>query len=280
MPSQRKLILDTNVCGKLLTPAYVTDIEQITKRINREFRVVVSPETFLELLDAVKGGDGTHFETDKQRLQLMRGTRKPEFLAFPGTFALEKVLGLKSKVSKFGPADFNQWLRVVLHAKSRDQLFGGNVRLPSDRRRKTWGFDPAKIREQQAEGKAHHRALMEKVRDKNGILPPPNIWAASIAEALGQRLNQQQADLLACGLDAAYQYDAELCVIVASGKYNFDKHEGDWIDNQQLFYLCDPDTLLLTDDRTLRDRIRRSKQKDRVLDLRDFLKQQGFAPRD
>lgn len=107
MPSP-ELILDTNVCGKLLTPPYSTEIAQIKKRINQEFRVAVSPETLLELLDAMKGGDGSHFEADKQRIRLMMGTREPKFLLFPGAFVLKKVLGLKSAVTRFGPGDFNR----------------------------------------------------------------------------------------------------------------------------------------------------------------------------
>src|SRR5258708_39661213 len=113
MPSFPKLILDTNVCGKLLTPAYGSDVEQIRTRINRNFRVVVSPQTFIELLDAMKDGDETYFDDHKQRLRLMVGTRTPEFLPFPGTFALGKVLGLESVAPRsLGPTQFRQWLRA------------------------------------------------------------------------------------------------------------------------------------------------------------------------
>jgi hypothetical protein len=50
----------------------------------------------------------------------------------------------------------------------------------------------------------------------------------------------------------------------------------DW---QQLFYLSDPDIFLLTDDQNLQRRVGKSNQKDRVVDLREFLKQQGLTPR-
>src|SRR5579872_3678609 len=101
-----KLILDTNVCGKLLTPAYKDDLERIKARITRTYRIVVSPETFIELLETISGGDGSHFEADRDRLRLMSGGGKPIFLRFPGAFVVWKVLGLESTVTKFDPKDF------------------------------------------------------------------------------------------------------------------------------------------------------------------------------
>ena len=94
---------------------------------------------------------------------------------------------------------------------------------------------------------------------------------------LGQTVNQQQATTLANQLDAAYEYDLALCNTVTKGSYNFDKHDGDWMDWQQLFYLSDPDIFLLTDDQNLQRRVGKSNQKDRVVDLREFLKQQGLS---
>lgn len=90
-----KLILDTNVCGKLLTPAYSVDLGRIKARINRIYRVVISPETFIELLEAIRGGDGSHFEADRDRLRLMSGGGTPIFLRFPGAFAVWKILSLE-----------------------------------------------------------------------------------------------------------------------------------------------------------------------------------------
>src|SRR5579872_2341872 len=128
---RRRIMLDTNVCGKLLGPAYRLELEAIKKRINGDFDVVASPQTFLELLDTIKGGTGSFFETDKERLRLMTGTGQLSMLAFPATLALRKVLGLKT-ADVFGPTDFARWLRVVLHAKSRAELLQGDVRIPSE----------------------------------------------------------------------------------------------------------------------------------------------------
>ena len=283
MPSLPKLILDTNVCGKLLTSAYRDDLEGIKRRLGRNFRVVVSFETFIELLDAIKGGDGTHFESDKQRLRLMAGSGGPTFLGLPGAFALSKVLGIRPanmpSVSKLAPSDFQNWFRLTLRAQSRDEMLRDGVRLTLDPRRRVWVFDPTMITRQQRAAKTAHRKTLEDVRDGKLRTPSPDGWAAGIALALGRRILQDQVTPLANRLDAAYHYHKELCAVVASNSYNFEKHDGDWNDYHQLFYLCDPTILLLTDDAGLGKRVGESSQRDRILNLRDFLTWQGFTPR-
>ncbi len=273
-----KLILDTNVGQTLLRPNYRPDLEKILSRIGSRFRVVVSPETYLEVLNCVCGGDEAHFEEHRNRLRLIVGRGNPEFLPFPVAFAVLKVCRLNSATSQLGPAEFRHWLRVVLHAKDRIHLFAGDVRLPNGRRRLRYGFDPKIHLRQHEAGIAQHREFMEHVRDGKATLQPADIWAAAIASTLGHKLDQQQATALAAGLDAAYQYHRELCAVVLNGAYNFDKHPGDWIDWQQLFYLCDPNMLVLTGDGALQGRVAKSPQRGRLLDLRDFLQQLGFTP--
>lgn len=282
MPSLPKLILDTNVCGKLLTPSYSGDLEGIKRRLSRNFRVVISFVTFIELLDAIKGGDGTHIEFDKQRLRLMVGGGRATFLRLPGAFALSKVLGIKPadlpSVSKLGPADFEKWFRLVLAAEDRDEL-RGSVQHPLEQRRVASAFDPTNITHELQAAKAAHRKLLEDVRDGKRPTPSADVFAAGIALALGLRIQPSQATLLANRLDAAYQYRKAICAVVANGSYNFEKHDGDWNDYQQLFYLCDPQMHLLTDDGGILKRVGRSAQKDRILLLRDFLRSLGFTPR-
>jgi hypothetical protein len=280
MPLLPKLILDTNVCGKLLSPAYLGDVERIKRQFSRNFRIVVSPQSFLELLNCIRGGDGTHFSADKDRLRLLVGGGKMDFLPFPVAFALKTVLGVADRSPKFfGPSHFRLWFRVVIHAKDRAELVNDDVRLPGDTQRQRRGFKLEESNRQHEDGISQHRVQIEKAIGGKGILPPPDLWAAGLADSLGHKLAPQQATLLGTRLDAAYRYAKELCSIVANGLYNFDKHRGDWIDWQQLFYLCDPSIFLLTDDKGLWNRVGSSSQGAQILDLRNFLKSHGFAVR-
>ena len=279
MRSLPKLILDTNVCGKLVTPAYREDLERIKARIAHNFRVVVSPITFCELLDGLQGGDGNQFQSDKERFRLMVGNGKPKFLPLPATFAFWKVLRLKVPVAKVGPDDLFRCFRILLHAKSRPELFGGDVRLTGHGIKGRWGFDPQIIRQQHDKGRTLFRAALKKLKNGGSAFPEPQEWASHLGVVMGYSLDDHQALTLATALAAAYRYDSALFATVATSPYNLEKHKGDWPDSQQLYYLCDPGMFLLTDDSDLRKRVESSLQRDRVLDLREFLMQHGLTPR-
>jgi hypothetical protein len=49
-------------------------------------------------------------------------------------------------------------------------------------------------------------------------------------------------------LDAAFHYRNELQHLARKGEHDFDRHSGDWVEWQQLFYRCDPDVHVHTDD--------------------------------
>ena len=153
-----------------------------------------------------KDGDEKHFECHKQRLRLMAGGSRPTLLSFPGAFALSKVLGIQPSgdlsVGSIRSSHFLRWFRVVLRAKSRQEIFGVDVRSLFGGPGRC-GLDLETLRQQQAKGQAQHRTSMEKVRDERRKLPLPNLWAAEIARSLGHELNLQQAILLGKALDAA-----------------------------------------------------------------------------
>lgn len=272
-----KLILDTNVCGKLLTPAYSGDLERIKARITRKYQVVVSPQTFIELLDALKGGDGTHFGSDRERIRFMAGGGNPTFLSLPGTFAFLKVLGVKATVTRLSPKDFERWFISVIRAKTRRDLFEGAVRHRLGDR-KLHGFSPDELLKQQSEGKTEHKCRLERIRELGNPPIPGSVWASGLATAGGYHLTSKQGDLLVDRLSAADEYDQTLCRIASGGGYNFERHGGDWMDWQQLFYLCDPAIHLLTDDDDIRVRVGNSPQRGQILVLRGFLQAHGFAP--
>ena len=272
-----KLIFDTNVCGTLLTPAYEDDLADIKARISRRFKIVISPQTLVELLDALTKSDSSHFELHKDRLRLMAGGGRPVFLMFPAAFALKRILGLNSPAVKFGPADFEQWFRIVLRAKSRDEMLQGFVTDPRGDPSQTYGLNPEEISRQQKVGKAEHKKRLQLLQASKHPMPSGIEWAKRLALDLGHRIAKEQASRLYQGLDAAYRYDKELCRIASRPNYNFDKHDGDWIDYHQLFYLCDPQLCLLTDDKGLVRRVGDSPQKDRILVMREYLTVFGFS---
>jgi hypothetical protein len=273
---QPKIVLDTNVAGKLNEPAYRADAGRIISVICTEFKILVSPLTFYELLDTIQGGDGSHFGSDRELFKWMVGR---EFLRLPGAFALRGLLGLDCPATKFGPADFRDCLDVLLRAKSREDLFSGNVQTLHRGKWRFGGMQPQVIRQQHRFGQRQHRERLESSRDAKIPCQPPVAWAFGYARLLGHKITEVQAQHFASGLDAVYEYDKILSRLVADGSYNFGKHQGDWIDMQQLHYLCDSDIHLLTDDRKLKSRVEHSSQSARVFDFREFLEGHGFTPK-
>jgi len=171
-----------------------------------------------------------------------------------------------------------RWFRIVLSANNRDKLFEGHVRLPTDAKRK-YGFDSEMLSRQQKDEQALHRARLESMKTISSLRISGSDWIKGWEDSCGTPLTPAHRQQLVERLDAAYRYDIELIRIVGNGGYNFEKHSGDWIDWQQLFYLCDPTVDLLTDDGSIRDRVGISPQRDRILGLRAFLGAHGFTPR-
>jgi hypothetical protein len=271
-----KLFLDTNLPSKLNGP-YRGDVGRIMSVITDEFKIVAAPTTFCELLNRLASGDGSHFESDKEAFRLIVGKDAIEFLPMPIAFMLHVLLGLDSPKTTLGPVHFETALTCLLHAKSREDLFGMRVSIPGLGR---CGFTPEAFRKQHEQGQTLHRNWLETVRDGKANLLPQEPWARAYGHMLGYPVSDEQVRRLAGGLDAVYQYSRGLCeIVMGSQSYNFEKHRGDWIDLHQLHYLSDPSIHLLTDDGALRNRVKRSSQGDRVLDFRQFLEQHGLPLR-
>jgi hypothetical protein len=215
------------------------------------------------MMDGIKGGDGTFFDMDKRRLQIAACYGQARFLPFPITFALKTILGLGAPLTHLSPADLKQALTITLKAKSRDDLFTGNVKL-SSRGNRRYGIDPALISEPMEIGERQHVRSFEGLKTGTIIFPPPETWAMALAEDVGCKVSQEQAARLASRLESAYAYDQETARLMKHG-YNVQNNRNDWIDSQQLFYLCDPHMHLINGDTRIRDRCKTSAQSKRVL---------------
>jgi hypothetical protein len=264
-------MLDTNVAEKLSFARYGFDIERIKATIKRDFRVVVSPQTLIELMNGVIGGKtDDHLSADQLRLcTLVGGACTPDILRFPGDFSLRTVLGLQSGVPKFNPADFRLWVRTILLAHSQYELLNGYVRIPHKGGR-TFGLDKSAIANQQDEGKRTHQEWLQLAMSRTCSFPSRDEWAKRIGIGLEVDLTEAQYAKLGKQLNAAYEYQrGTFETAAANPQYNVTKHDGDWIDNQQLFYLSDPNIFVLTDEEGIRSKCSNSDQSSRILLLKE-----------
>ncbi len=270
LPGRRpKLFFDTNVPSKLLEPPYSAHLNEITHEISKRYRIVFSPETLIELMDTLKGGDGSFFELDRQRLRITAG-EWISFLPFPGEFALRRALGIE-RPALFGPNDFKRWYRVIQAAKSRRELFEGGV----PRRNQILTFDPRMIETQQRAGKDFYQNWLRKAVTGGYRFPPPERWALRFAKDLGCDISPDQARVLADHLTAVYQFRrSDFETAAANKSYRWDKRDSDWVDGQQLTYLADGEMHMLTDEQKIKKKCRASSQSERIFILSEFVRDQ------
>ena len=207
----------------------------------------------------------------------MVGRGRPLFSGMPGAFALKHTVRLSSPRTEVTTRDFDNAFRCVLHAKSWQDLLQAKVQLPGKRR--TCGFDPSTFVRLNEQGKDQHQDWLKQVQSGTALLEAPAIWAAQYGEMLGHVLDSNQSVRFADGLDAVYQFSKALSQMVRDRNYNFANHRSDWADLQQLHFLSSPSVHLLTDDGPLRDRVRNSQQRNRIISFRQFLREHGFAER-
>jgi hypothetical protein len=245
---KRKLMLDTNVASKLSSNTCEFDSKHVQDKIAEDFRTVVSSQTLIELMNGVIGRKTyAHLQADQRRLRVLVGKGQPDILRFPGDYALRTVLGIESSVPKFNPADFRLWVKTILSASSQHELIDGYVRIPN--RGGMFGLDKLAIAKQEREGKSSYRDFLEIAVSRTCAFPPREEWAKRIGVELEVDLDVPQSALLGERLSAAYEYQRNTFETAAANpNFNVTSHDSDWIDRQQLFYLCEPTLFLLTDD--------------------------------
>lgn len=275
--ARKTLILDTNVCINLAKPSHRVTKQQFITRINADYRVAASANTFMELLRGVVNGGDEYFNENRRSLQIMAGKGKPRFLPFGVTFALKHVLGVDSTITPLSAGEFQSSFETVLRADDKQTLLDGRVKHPFSS--KNFGFRKHLIDKPLTEGAEHNVKLFEQYRELGRPDQTPLEWARELAAENGDcRLTEAQALKLGEALDGAYEYDKYLWHRARREKYDFAGHPGDWVDQQQLLYLCDKRMHFLTTERAIRDNCAKSSQSSRILLLHDVLHSYGLTP--
>lgn len=247
------------------------DLSHDLQRANHVY--VACPLVLLELIEGLAKPEPTHFHGDQRRFLTLSGSVEgclpPRYLPFPGTFVMKTLFGVPSAATRFSEADFSQWHRVICAALDREALTGGSVELFSSSL-VSYGLNPSIVAGQQQQGRQAHAESFEHRRRHRTSPPTPEQFAAVLMHSQGV-VPQNMDDLkrLAVATDAAYQYEVVLNKLALAEGYDFaaKEHAGDWIDSQLLLYLADPEMVLVTSDRKLRNRVQQSTQAERIIVL-------------
>ena len=264
-----KVFFDTQIFSYVNKTISAPDWRRVQKYLRACVDYVVTPNTLFELLNGLAGGDDDHFAENKRRaIELLRPSGT-ELLPFTGEF-LGQNLGVPLK-RNFDTSP-RRILSMLHEARTKHDLLEGvgltgrkNLELIS-------GIDLNVVDSQTRTGKALWTAELEKIEKQGFKLPPPEEWAASHFPEIGLPDTPDNRSRVAQMLSAAYEHLVTISRDVQGG-YNYRKNEGDWLDNQQLYYLSDPNFIFVTAEQKLRRKAENSPQASRILRFEDFLRQ-------
>jgi hypothetical protein len=117
------------------------------RKIRNQYRYVISPLTMFELFFGLAGADDKHFHNNQAQFQTLRGTGRPSILPFPERFAIKRALQMDIGQEFHTPAECEQYMRLVLKARSRLEIETGKVTLSPPRRNQGAGMHLDDMRE-------------------------------------------------------------------------------------------------------------------------------------
>jgi len=246
----------------------------VLAKLTGRYKYRVTFTTFMEIVNALAGGDEHHFDQNRKRLLLLTDVNECQFLPMPGQFIRTAVLGLPAERPEFSPERLQSvWMPVITRAQGKRDLSSGNVVMASSPGGVdlTFGIDLAMLRKQMEDGKQLWGEELRLAKNGRKEMPPAELHAEFILQfdvhAPGTRENIQRVSR---ALDAAYCHLAQIHHQSTKGAYKFDSNLQDWIDNQQLMYLADPDITFVTADRRLIAKLSKSLDRDRVREFAEF----------
>ena len=268
---RQKIVLDTQIVSDVCAGAIcAADWNAVLGYISTKCRYEISANTLYELLAAIATGDANHFHTNQRRIRVLYQPAGREFLPTVGDFVRSKVFGLPARRPDFRPHKLQRWADVVLAATSKSSLHRGVVLHRAGQSRKTYGFDLQLLAKQIEDGKKSHARRLEELRQGNLSPSTTDTWTRAVLRLMDVPATAANQTKLLTALDAACHYDVSLYGMAKNRNYDFSRHDSDWIDSQQLYYLADSSVRIVTRDANIRFLTMSSTQRDRILSFDDL----------
>lgn len=265
----KKVFFDTQVVTMVSDARIATSVwEKVLRGIEATFDYAVSFTTFIELLTALAGGDEANFLANRKRLFVLTDVPRCELLPMPADFLRERLFELPPIRTEFAPSELQKgWMPIIKAATSKKELSETGVPTGGLYR----GIDLGLVKRQSKEGKDLWVQELALAKSNAKKMPSRDLYAEFILNFnLRAPTNSESIGKLAAALDAAYCHLAQVHHESTKSNYRFDNHPQDWIDNQQLMYLGDPNYTFVTLDSRLISKIAKSSQKTRVQEFNNF----------
>lgn len=256
-----KIFTETSVAAKVGTRDLPdADWQAVVQHLATKFDFVVSPLSFVEVLNSLARGDERFVIPNRKRLEALSPLEplNPTFLEMPGQFVLREVLGCPPVlVGTYQPGQMAEaMVAVIRHNSVTPEL-------------RAW---LAEIKSNHQSGTTDYAAKHEEIRKVGQTTPDRELWLQAKLTHLGILLpSEEELRKLGDALDAAYQYSAWLRRQLENPSYQPSRETSAWVDCQQLFYLCDPSVHMLYLDGDFTARTGASSQKSRLIKLADVM---------
>jgi len=271
-----QLFLDTNVCINVANGNVPADEWQwVQKHIAACYDYSISFITMKELFGRLARCKAEFFLQNKEPLHVLLapGSR---FLPHPSIFALRTVLGLqelsrKSEFVNLRDEELSERvLAAVLAAPSKAQLKAG-IPIPNQPGQ-LQSFDLDHFDQHETQPQIEFADILQGIREDRTDMPKPLTWVANLLNDHGFTPLTDQCEKLSVALDAAYRFSCTLSKLSKDTDYDFHRHQTNWGDALQLFYLCDESMHFLTFDGKCRTQANPSSQTSRILVYPEFVR--------
>jgi hypothetical protein len=273
-----KTYLDTHIiidaeCGRIPQVEW----ECVSGYLRQTARYCLSALTITELLSALARSDESYFETHKRRLRLLLApSGEPEEFDFILYFTA-KHIGIEVTRPAHLEDGFVNTINLILSAPSKASLTAGFPH-PSD------PGQTVKIRLDNfaREFDSNQQSYINESELRRYLLPLPKTpteplisvhdWGVSLLKRFDVLPTPDLLQKVAAMFSALYEYEMSFLKLLRNPQFDVTKNVSDLPDAQQLCYLCDPETIFVTNDSDFRNRIHTSPQAKRILKFSDVLR--------
>ena len=230
----------------------------------------ISPLTVTEILDRVNKDESSRYfrRTQEQVRCLYPYGKRKKFFDFTRYFINKTIFGVEAKRPITLEKDFGFNLEIILWAESRaavlegvpmPYLTGGHYRL----RLEQFSVEIQSIRDR-------YKQWLSPLKGKKRFSFTPEEWLKDALKLVGMDTPENRKKFIDALL-AAYQFEHWIIDAARNHNYNLDRNVSDLIDAQQLYYLCDPTVIFITNDTDHEKRLRGNPQRGRIKTFEEVL---------
>jgi hypothetical protein len=246
------------------------DWELVQEYFESEADYHISPLTVTEILDRVnKDTTGKYFSRIKEQIQRLYPSGKhKKFFDFIRYFVTETLFGTKMPRPFTLEKDFAFNLELVLWAENRGALATG-VPMPFLTEGKyilrldRFSLEIDTIRNR-------FKSYLAQLKGRKKFSLTPEEWLNDALKFINVDSVENRRRFIE-NLHAAFQFECWILDAARNHNYSLDKNISDQIDAQQLYYLCDPAVVFITNDTDHEKRLRGNPQRNRIKTFSEIL---------